>query len=778
MKEEQKSGLLWTIPFLIIVLFVLNIVKAQPQNSMPIAHTGSSRYAAQSPVFLDGTGSYDPDRSGPLSYTWRQISGPTVAITDANTATPTISGFVQTSAIQECNFELVVSDGELTSLPDIVKVVIVPVFGKNTLRLANDSFDPSKPTIVWFQGGDCIIGSPYQVAWDSDWLSLMNTIDFPRGFAPDSGSSPPTYYDYGDMIIVYLSSVAPDYTMPIQTIGFSTGGQPAVDVGIRLNITYGDARYAVNRVTLEDASTSCRDYEISNVAFITSSVDGEQCWLDNYVSQKADFYPNVLNVYFDEATDSSLSGLYIHQLPAYWYVESLSNSDMNTFNNGVVAGVYWSVAGPGKNLQLALTPGVESYKFTWYGDATSGYMDFYDEPNHSGRLPEPVTLVGPENGTFVDANGAVFSCEKSKNAIGYQLLFGQDPYRVMDYYIISDTPNPPTEVINVSPFEQTWWTMKVYDQHGSTIYADPIHVNFEIFDPPRIENITTGQRYASVRYAIDDARNRHEIVLSPGVYQEKINFKGKNLTLRSIDPNDLAIVSETVITADGDVVTFSGGEDAKCTLAGFTITGGKRGIYCSGASPTIINCTISKNLNAEIGAGMYLNDGSNPTLINCIFSENSASMMGGGIQNVNSNPILINCIFSGNSAAYFGGGIYCAEGSPLLTNCIIWGNIPEQISIYNGTPVITYSDIQEGFTGEGNINTDPLFADADNGDYHLKSKAGRWDPASKSWVIDDVTSPCIDAGDPSTQVSLEPLPNGGIINMGAYGGTSEASKSL
>lgn len=63
------------------------------------------------------------------------------------------------------------------------------------------------------------------------------------------------------------------------------------------------------------------------------------------------------------------------------------------------------------------------------------------------------------------------------------------------------------------------------------------------------------------------------------------------------------------------------------------------------------------------------------------------------------------------------------------------------------------------------------------GDYHLKSQAGRWNPMSQSWVIDDVTSLCIDAGDPNSPVGDEPVPNGGIINMGAYGGTAEASKS-
>jgi hypothetical protein len=63
------------------------------------------------------------------------------------------------------------------------------------------------------------------------------------------------------------------------------------------------------------------------------------------------------------------------------------------------------------------------------------------------------------------------------------------------------------------------------------------------------------------------------------------------------------------------------------------------------------------------------------------------------------------------------------------------------------------------------------------GDYHLKSQAGRWDPAGQSWVPDEVTSPCIDAGDPNSPAGAEPEPNGGRVNMGAYGGTGEASKS-
>jgi hypothetical protein len=73
------------------------------------------------------------------------------------------------------------------------------------------------------------------------------------------------------------------------------------------------------------------------------------------------------------------------------------------------------------------------------------------------------------------------------------------------------------------------------------------------------------------------------------------------------------------------------------------------------------------------------------------------------------------------------------------------------------------------------IYADPLFVDRAKQDYHLKSTGGRWD--GSAWVIDDVHSPCIDAGHPSSDYSLEPSPNGGRVNIGLYGNTAEASKA-
>jgi hypothetical protein len=72
---------------------------------------------------------------------------------------------------------------------------------------------------------------------------------------------------------------------------------------------------------------------------------------------------------------------------------------------------------------------------------------------------------------------------------------------------------------------------------------------------------------------------------------------------------------------------------------------------------------------------------------------------------------------------------------------------------------------------------DPLFADATNSDFHPKSTAGRYNPATTSWVTDTVTSPLVDFGDPAADYSNEPAPNGSNVNAGAFGNTWQASKS-
>ena len=90
------------------------------------------------------------------------------------------------------------------------------------------------------------------------------------------------------MLMVYLSSVAPDYRQPIQTMGFSTGNKPAMEVAWYVNATYKDARYAVNRVALLDAV--CNNLSTESRQFHANPIGREQCWVDNYISNDSQLF--------------------------------------------------------------------------------------------------------------------------------------------------------------------------------------------------------------------------------------------------------------------------------------------------------------------------------------------------------------------------------------------------------------------------------------------------------------------------------------------------------
>jgi len=249
------------------------------------------------------------------------------------------------------------------------------------------------------------------------------------------------------------------------------------------------------------------------------------------------------------------------------------------------------------------------------------------------------------------------------------------------------------------------------------------------------------------------------------------------------------------------------------------------------------DCIITDNA-ANIYGGGILTGGNADTYVtvnNCIITDNecyNTTAYGGGVMCQGGNVVFRNCLIAGNVAAY-GGGVACSSAIARFENCIITDNraftgmgdqaylghgggtctiktcpprgdlVFAYCCIRNDANSIFYDEFFEGqppsepsydFEAFGNIQADPQFAragywhtngtpfDTDDdywvdGDYHLKSQAGRWDPVAENWVRDDVTSPCIDAGDPTGPIGHEPFPNGGIINMGAYGGTVEASKA-
>ena len=199
-----------------------------------------------------------------------------------------------------------------------------------------------------------------------------------------------------------------------------------------------------------------------------------------------------------------------------------------------------------------------------------------------------------------------------------------------------------------------------------------------------------------------------------------------------------------------------------CTFSGNSARFGGGGMVNWGSSsPTVTNCTFIGN-TAKHGGGMFdvIGGGaSGPTLTNCTFSGNSAwNGNGGGMNNYNSSSTITNCTFSGNSASLGGGGMYNrVDSSPTVTNCILWGDsAPSGPEIFNdetSSATVSYSDVQDGWSGLGNIEADPLFADAD----------GRLLPGS----------PCIDAGDDSavlvaTDLDGNPRIVGLAVDMGAF----------
>ena len=304
---------------------------------------------------------------------------------------------------------------------------------------------------------------------------------------------------------------------------------------------------------------------------------------------------------------------------------------------------------------------------------------------------------------------------------------------------------------------------------------DPGRYNAAWSDPD--ENGTAEHPFDSIQEAIDDAQEGAAIIVYPGTYYEQIDLSGKSLTLTGTHSN---VKQYPVINGNGagPVVSFCSGEDPSCTLSQVVVTGGvgelAGAILCLDSSPTLSNCVVVGNRWTDPNGAAICLTNSVTTLINCTIADNYGLIAGWGLNLIDSDVALVNSVF--------------------------WNNVPKEIHCSDRSTLdIEYCNVAGGWPGTDTMDEAPLFAcqgywadpsdpntavkpSDDNavwtpGDYHLMSQAGRWDTETQTWVLDEVTSPCIDAGDPFDGVKEEPAPNGHVINMGAYGGTIEASKS-
>ncbi|MDI9395749.1 MAG: disaggregatase related repeat-containing protein [Euryarchaeota archaeon] len=153
----------------------------------------------------------------------------------------------------------------------------------------------------------------------------------------------------------------------------------------------------------------------------------------------------------------------------------------------------------------------------------------------------------------------------------------------------------------------------------------------------------------------------------------------------------------------------------------------------------------------------------NAAIVNMYSTDTNAGPSGTGFTTTARNNIIVNTKLRTKNSAGTGYGVI----NRLTSSHII---VLENNCLYNNAAG-DYKNVKS----TTDIYADPLFADQSSRDYHLKSVAGRWN--GKTWVQDSTSSPCIDAGYPSSDYSNEPEDNGGRINIGAFGNTKYASKS-
>jgi hypothetical protein len=197
--------------------------------------------------------------------------------------------------------------------------------------------------------------------------------------------------------------------------------------------------------------------------------------------------------------------------------------------------------------------------------------------------------------------------------------------------------------------------------------------------------------------------------------------------------------------------------DCEFTENGAAWGGG--GLFVTESTATLTRCELNGNTGG-VGGGMYAYVGTTLQAVNCMFRNNS-SIYGGGLSSTMSVDEVMGCVFAGNTASEQGGAYFLWEGVTMMAGCSIYGNLASAtgggLGITNGTALgasnciiwgneapggghqmwnidsscsVSYSCIQGGWAGTGNIDTDPLFFDDSAADFRLA-----------------MGSPCIDAGD-------------------------------
>lgn len=284
-----------------------------------------------------------------------------------------------------------------------------------------------------------------------------------------------------------------------------------------------------------------------------------------------------------------------------------------------------------------------------------------------------------------------------------------------------------------------------------------------------------------------------------GLYLEQSAFCGRRCTISHNEANDSfssgggifasghsssVLLTQCMISdnraAEFAGVNISGG--AYASLSDCIITGNWVDGCRSSGRIELMNCTVSDNRGVGVACsgecrmenciirgnwGSWscgISTSGTPTqIVNCLIYENGWTGNGGGVQSFFSSPLLQQCTIARNLGDG-GSAVYSAFAEPEVVDCVIWGNSFPAIGFdIVGDIRICWSDVQGSWEGVGNIDSDPLFVDPEDGDFRLR-----------------VGSPCIDSASingPETDILGTPRPidipgvgreGPGAFDMGAY----------
>ena len=417
------------------------------------------------------------------------------------------------------------------------------------------------------------------------------------------------------------------------------------------------------------------------------------------------------------------------------------------------------------------------------------------------EAPFPVTITAMDQNNFLVAgfNGAVdiTGWTNSSSSLESPDPESGDTVPLSTQLSISTSPSSPVFVDGV-------WTGEVtFNEHADDSYLmasdgsghTGTSNTFDVHRaPPRTiyvdcDNVagpwdgSIEHPFLTIQDGIDDAIEYDIVIVADGTYSGLRNMDldllGKILTIKSASGPADTIIDCAI---SGRAFLCENVADPGVLIEGFTITRGYTssdgaGIYCYASVLKVKNCVIAGGNAGGVGGAIGARMSSVVTVENSVLAGNSAVVRGGAIFVGTGAATVSNCTITENYSGEGGGlaSVWYSEIS--VTNSILWGNtaiIGQQAVIQGSTNpssiTVSYSNVEGGQAGinvsescvlnweTGNTNADPLFIDSAGGNYHLC-------PAS----------PCVNTGDPASDFSLEPLPNGDRINMGAYGNTAEAT---